>query len=102
MLKKLSLATALVLAMTSGAFAVDGAAVYTDKGCNACHGADGKSPIMGTYPKIAGQNADYTAQQLKDFKSGARSNSQAAQMMGIMSAVSDEEIAAVSTYLSGL
>lgn len=83
-------------------FALDGKALYTSKGCAACHGADAKSPIMPTYPKIAGQSIEYASQQLKDIKSGARSNGQSAAMKGVMSAVSDEEISAIAEYISKL
>jgi cytochrome c len=37
--------------------APDGAKLYTEKTCNACHGAAGNKPLMPDYPKIAGQNA---------------------------------------------
>jgi cytochrome c len=102
LVRKLSIAAGLVLVMGSNVYAADGAEVYTAKGCAGCHGADAKTPIMGAYPKIAGQNLDYLIQQLKDIKSGARNNGQSAAMQGIMSAVNEDEIKAVSTYLSGL
>ena len=57
---------------------------------------------MPAYPKIAGQSLEYTTQQMNDIKSGARSNGQSIVMKGIMAGVSDEEIKAISTYLSGL
>jgi cytochrome c len=94
--------TSVLILVSSNAIAADGAALYTSKGCGGCHGQDGNSPIMGAYPKIAGQNLDYTIQQLADIKSGARSNGQSMSMKGIMAAVSDDEIKALATYLSGL
>ncbi len=100
--KKLSLVAGLVLAMSSSVYAADGAEVYTAKGCAGCHGADAKTPIMGAYPKVAGQNLDYLIQQLTDIKSGARNNGQTGAMKGIMAAVNADEIKAVATYLSGL
>ena len=92
----------LSLAAGSTAFAADGAALYTAKGCTACHGADAKSPIMPAYPKIAGQSKEYAEQQMKDIKSGARSNGQSAAMKGIMAGVTDEEIPVLAEYLSSL
>ncbi len=62
------IATALVAG--SAVAAPDGAKLYADKTCNACHGAEAKKPLLPTYPKIAGQNAAYTEQQMKDIKSG--------------------------------
>ena len=97
-----TLATSFIIALSGTAFAADGAATYTAKGCSACHGADAKTPIMPTYPKIAGQAKEYTSQQMKDIKSGARSNGQSAVMKGIMAAVSDDEIQLLSEYLAGL
>lgn len=101
MLKK-SVLVAGILMVSATAFAADGAATYTAKGCAACHGADGKSPIMPAYPKVAGQSKVYVTQQLNDIKSGARSNGQSIVMKGIMAGVSDEEIAVLADYLSGL
>lgn len=77
-----------------------GAALYTAKGCAACHGVDAKTPIMSTYPKVAGLPEQYIANQMADIKSGARNNGQTAVMKGIMAAVSDEDIKAISAWLA--
>ena len=87
---------------TGTAMAADGASLYMTKTCTACHGKDGKTPIMPSYPKIAGQNAAYALQQMKDIKSGARSNGQAAAMKGVMHLVSDEEMKALADYVATL
>ncbi|UCV05365.1 c-type cytochrome [Dechloromonas denitrificans] len=79
--------------------APDGAKLFAEKTCNACHGPKGDKPLMPNYPKIAGQNAAYTEQQMKDIKSGARNNGQTAAMKGVMHLVNDEEIKAISEYL---
>lgn len=100
---KLILSTLVLAGLAfTNANAEDGAALYTAKGCIACHGADGKAPIMGLYPKLAGQNKEYLVAQMTDIKSGARSNGQAAAMKGVIASVSDAEIAAIADYLSGL
>lgn len=80
----------------------DGAALYIAKGCGACHGADGKSPIMPLYPKVAGQSKVYATTQMTDIKTGKRSNGQSIVMKGIMAGVSDAEIASIADYLSTL
>ena len=80
----------------------DGAALYIAKGCVACHGADAKSPVMSTYPKLAGLAAPYVVTQMKDIKSGARNNGQSMVMKGIMASVSDEEIQAIADWLGTL
>ena len=96
------MATAVILASTGSAMAADGGALYTAKGCMACHGADAKSPIMPAYPKIAGQGKEYIIQQMSDIKSGARNNGQTAAMKGVMAGVSADEITAIAEYLAGL
>ena len=106
LLKKVSLFSVLtvisVMGINSSSFAADGAALYTSKGCVACHGADGNTPMIPAYPKVAGQSKEYLIQQMKDIKSGARSNGQSIVMKGIMAAVSDEETSAIAEYLAGL
>ncbi|MCW8903730.1 c-type cytochrome, partial [Sedimenticola sp.] len=77
-----------------------GAALYAAKGCAACHGADGKTPIMSTYPKVAALPEQYIFNQMKDIKSGARDNGQTAAMKGIMASVSEEDMKAISGWLS--
>lgn len=93
---------ALSLQGISAANAADGAALFKEKTCIACHGAEGKKPLLPIYPKLAGQNKDYIKQQMMDIKSGARANGQSAAMKGIMHLVSDEDIEALSDYLSKL
>jgi len=77
-----------------------GAALYVAKGCMACHGADGKTTIMDTYPKIAGQSAEYALAQMKDIKAGTRSNGQSMVMKGIVAGVSDEDLKTIAEWLS--
>jgi cytochrome c len=101
----MSLISAAVLTAaisTPAVAAMDGAALYKDKTCNACHGPTGNKPLMPNYPKIAGQNAAYIEAQMKDIKSGARNNGQTAAMKGVMHLVNDEEIKALADYLSKL
>lgn len=87
------------------AAAPPGATLYATPakgGCVACHGKDAKTPLLPVYPKLAGQNKEYLIQQMKDIKSGARSNGQSAAMKGVMHMVNDEEIAAIAEWLSTL
>jgi cytochrome c len=93
--------TALLLALSPAAvLSADGENLYKTKTCSTCHGKDGKTPIMPMYPKIAGQNKEYSLQQMNDIKSGARSNGQSAAMKGVMHLVSDEELQALAEYIS--
>jgi cytochrome c553 len=67
--------------------------------CAACHGADGNKTLDDTYPRIAGQYADYIAHTLKDYKSGARKN---AIMAGFAQTLSDQDIADLAVYFQSL
>lgn len=95
--------TALSLSFSSAAFAeLDGAKLFTEKTCHSCHGKDASTPLMPNYPSIAGQSKEYLVQQIKDIKEGTRSNGNAEAMKGVMHLVSDEEIEAISKWLSTL
>ena len=91
---------AAALAVAMPALAADGAKLYMDKTCVACHGKDAKTPLTPQYPKLAGQSAAYAEQQMKDIKSGARANGQSAAMKGVMHLVSDAEIKVLAEWLS--
>jgi cytochrome c len=99
-------AVAAVFALTADiatpVLAVDGAELYVKKTCVACHGKDAKTPILPIYPKLAGQNADYAYNQMKDIASGVRNNGQTSAMKGIMHLVSDEELRAIADWLATL
>ncbi|OIP06541.1 MAG: cytochrome C [Betaproteobacteria bacterium CG2_30_59_46] len=86
----------------SSAFAVDGAKLFAEKTCTACHGKDGKTPLLPDYPKIAGQNKAYIEKQMHDIKSGARANGNAAAMKGVMVIVSEADIKVLAEYVSKL
>jgi len=90
----------LLLAASQSTLAADGEALYKQKLCVTCHGAEGKAPITDTYPRLAGQNEAYLVRQIKDIKSGARSNGQAAVMRSMVQKLSDAEIEAIAAYLS--
>jgi len=84
----------------AGATELDGAQLYVQRTCVACHGPTGDKPLLPMYPKIAGQNPIYAEQQMRDIKDGTRNNAQTAAMKGIMHLVSDEEIKVLAEYLS--
>ncbi|MEJ1354585.1 MAG: c-type cytochrome [Candidatus Sedimenticola sp. (ex Thyasira tokunagai)] len=90
------------MAATGSAVAADGAALYKTKTCWACHGKDANTPIMPAYPKLAGQSAGYALNQMKDIKSGTRSNGGTAAMKGVMGLVSEEEMKVIADWLSTL
>jgi cytochrome c553 len=66
--------------------------------CKGCHGAEGISYVE-LIPNLAGQHAAYTAKQLRDFQSGARTH----QIMSAISrSVTATELADISAYFAGL
>ena len=71
--------------------------------CTACHGPSGKGIDLAGFPALSGQHADYIAGQLKKFRSGERANDGDTRMMRSVAALlSDKEIEAVASYISGL
>ena len=69
--------------------------------CAACHGPNG-SGLPPQYPRVAGQFAEYTSLQLKAFRAGERANDTNQMMRMIAARMTDQEIAAVAEYASGL
>jgi len=70
--------------------------------CSACHGPAGDGNSPAGWPMVSGQNAEYTADQLRYFRSGERANDPAAMMRGVAKRMTDAEITAVSNYIAGL
>lgn len=69
--------------------------------CSSCHGPAGVG-VPSLYPQLAGQHAQYTAAQLRAFRSSERLNDPNQMMRTIASRLSEREIAAVSEYIAGL
>lgn len=67
--------------------------------CATCHGANGHG--SEALPRLAGQHAQYTENQLKQFNKRERTNDNAV-MHGIASKLTELELKAVAAYLSGL
>ncbi|MES3022218.1 MAG: c-type cytochrome [Pseudomonadota bacterium] len=74
-----------------------GAALYAAS-CAACHGAGGAVPLAGA-PRLQGQNPQYLARQLRNFRNGQRANGGA--MEQVSAGLSDDQITALSAYLAG-
>jgi cytochrome c553 len=70
--------------------------------CAACHGPTGAGNPMAKFPSLNGQYAEYTALQLKNFRTGARANDAGSMMRGVAKSMSDAEIEAVAQYIQGL
>jgi len=72
--------------------------------CVSCHGENGKGRVAGNviYPLIGGQRELYLRRQLLYWKLGERKNSPEAVMNKVAQALSDDEIALLAEYISGL
>ena len=75
--------------------------------CTACHGPEltGMSQVPGVageVPGIAGDSPLYLARQLYGFQSGGRSGPDAAMMLPVVAALSDEDYVDAAAYLASL
>ena len=70
--------------------------------CTACHAPDGKGNASAGYPSLSGQDVAYTDLTLRAFRAGERANDEASIMRTIAARLSDAEIAALASYVSGL
>jgi cytochrome c553 len=70
--------------------------------CIACHGPTGAGNPAAKFPKLSGQHAAYVEKAMKDFRSGARTNDMNKMMQNVAEKMSDKEIKAVASYISGL
>ncbi len=69
--------------------------------CAGCHSPNG-SGIPPNYPRLAGQHAEYTAAQLRAFRTEERTNDANRMMHSIATRMSEKEMQAVSEFISGL
>ena len=73
--------------------------------CTGCHSPNGAGIAAAGFPHLSGQHATYIAKQLTDFRKeeGGRTNDgDTMTMQTIAKRLSDEDIAAVSSYIQGL
>jgi cytochrome c553 len=72
--------------------------------CVSCHepSGGGKQAAGIVYPRLAGQAKGYLRVQLLNWKINARSNSPQGAMNRIADALTEQEIAALANYLSGI
>jgi cytochrome c553 len=67
--------------------------------CSNCHGVNGVS-VSPTFPKLAGQRKEYLIDQLTDFKSHSRTDSNAQRFMWGFTHLTDTQIDELATYFS--
>ena len=79
----------------------DGKAIFAK--CAGCHGADGKTSALGKSEIIAGQAEADLEKKITEYKAGTRNTKgMGALMKGQVAGLSDADIKAVATYISGL
>ncbi len=80
------------------------AALMQKAACTSCHGPNLSKPIDPSYPRIAGQHADYLFVALKAYKTD--NNPSVGRSNGVMGAVakqfSNAELKALASYVSSL
>ena len=71
--------------------------------CSACHSPRGLGNAPAAYPLLSGQQPDYVAKALKDYRSGERINEDPSKIMeAIAYKLDDNEIDALSSFVHGL
>lgn len=70
--------------------------------CAACHALDGMGNAAAKFPALAGQHSAYITKMLNEFRSGLRHNDATKMMQNIAANLSDQEINALSVYISGM
>jgi cytochrome c553 len=81
----------------------NGEALAKKFNCASCHGADYNKPIDASYPKLAGQHADYLTHALVAYKRGAGPNGRNHPIMGaLVQPLSTRDMADLGAYLSKL
>jgi cytochrome c553 len=99
MKKLISLVVLMAFAGAAGSVGAAGnAAAGKNKSavCAGCHGVDGNSAAPN-FPKIAGQDGQYIAKQLADFKSGARKDP---TMIGMVAGLSKKDMDDLGAYFA--
>ena len=87
--------------VTASADNAAGKAAYAK--CAGCHGADGKTQALGKSEVIAGQPVETLVASLNEYKAGTRNVAGMGMLMkGQAASMSDDDIQAVSEYISAM
>ena len=70
--------------------------------CSACHSPTGRGNAPAGFPSLGGQHAEYTLEQLKNFRAGVRQNDGNSMMRSVVERLTDRELEALASYVSGL
>lgn len=97
--------TAIAFVLAMPAFAQDapdadmsaGETMYREA-CAQCHGRAGRG--MASFPSITGKDEDYLATRLMEYRDGETVGPNSALMKPVAEALSDEDIANLSAFVS--
>ena len=101
----------LIYALVAGAFALNASAADVSRGealekkynCASCLGADYNKPFDPSYPKLAGQHAEYLTHALRTYKRGAGHNGRINPIMAAqVQPLSNKDMADIGAYLASL
>jgi len=104
-------ALGLAFAFTTGSAAAEdlvaGQQAFEKFACASCHGADGKTSTMPSYPVLAGQHADYLLHALRSYKRGATGSTTVnarnnAVMTAMVQQLSDADMVNIAAWLASL
>ncbi|MBR9728618.1 c-type cytochrome [Shewanella intestini] len=70
--------------------------------CIACHGPKGNGIETAGFPEVSGQHANYIKIQLTKFRDTNRNNDLNGMMQDVSKALSNEDIEALSKYISSI
>ena len=105
-MKKLIIALSCALVSFSavaGGSVANGEQLAKKYNCATCHGDNFSKPIDPTYPKLAGQHAEYLEHALKAYKRGDGPNGRNNAIMGgQVKPLSNNDIADIAAYLHSL
>jgi cytochrome c553 len=97
---------AIAAALFAASFSVQAADIAAGQAkaeaqCAACHAVEGNwnKTMDPSYPKLAGQHADYIANTLKQYQKGGRNN---AIMTGMAAGLSQQDIKDLSAFFASL
>lgn len=103
MIKLLMTSLIFLYAVSSGSASTqdfsEGESIYK-KNCRACHGRKAKG--TNTFPKLAGQPAEYIAERLKQYRAGEDVGTNSGLMKPVAEKLSDEQIEEISKYIANV
>lgn len=75
--------------------------------CSGCHSPDGRGNALAAFPRLGGQHVAYVKAQLEAYRSAGRADATGTKrehpiMQQVASRLSDEDIALLSNFISGL